>query len=71
LYKVWLYPIHLYAEHMARLHADSWRRTYRGLFTDAFLNNGADSNQTRVWHARLADDRDDQFVYVAIDGEGT
>ena len=55
------------AEKIALLHADSWRRTYRGLFTDNFLDNEADSERTRTWNARLKDNRPDQLVYIAED----
>ena len=55
------------AEQIAQLHAESWRRTYRGLFTDEFLDNEADSNRRSVWNERLASTRQDQFVRVAED----
>jgi len=55
------------AEQIALLHAQSWRRTYRGLFSDDFLDNQADTDRQRVWHARLTNTRPEQFVYVADD----
>jgi ribosomal protein S18 acetylase RimI-like enzyme len=55
-------------EQLALLHADSWRRTYRGLFSDEFLDNEADSNRRDVWRLRLTSNRADQFVCVADDG---
>jgi ribosomal protein S18 acetylase RimI-like enzyme len=55
-------------EQVALLHADSWRRTYRGLFTDEFLDKEADSNRRSVWHMRLTSNRPNQFVCVADDG---
>lgn len=53
------------AEQIALFHADSWRRTYRGLFNDDFLDNEADANRKLVWHDRLSVSRDDQFVCLA------
>ena len=55
------------AEQVALLHADSWRRTYRGLFSDEFLDNEAESDRTLAWRARLTSNRADQFVCVAED----
>lgn len=56
-------------EQIALLHADSWRRTYRGLFLDEFLDNEADSNRRNVWHTRLTNSPPEQFVFVAEQGE--
>ncbi len=53
------------AEQIALLHAESWRRTYRGLFDDKFLDNDAVSNRRSVWNERLEGNRTDQFVCVA------
>jgi GNAT superfamily N-acetyltransferase len=52
-------------ERIALLHADSWRRTYRGSYRDEFLDGEAVRNRLEVWRSRLADDREDQFVYLA------
>ena len=53
------------AEHIALLHADSWRRTYRGAYRDAFLDGEVVTNRLDVWRSRLSCDRRDQFVYLA------
>jgi ribosomal protein S18 acetylase RimI-like enzyme len=39
---------------IAALHADSWRRSYRGSYTDAYLDNEADADRLQVWTQRLA-----------------
>ena len=52
---------------IALLHADSWRRTYRGLFSDAFLDNDADIERRQTWRKRLSCKNTDQFVFVAED----
>jgi hypothetical protein len=36
------------APSIAQLHADSWRRTYRGLFSDDFLDNRADDDRIKT-----------------------
>jgi ribosomal protein S18 acetylase RimI-like enzyme len=57
------------ADGIAALHADSWRRTYRGMMNDAFLDGEALANRQRVWHERLASaervETGRQFVAVA------
>jgi GNAT superfamily N-acetyltransferase len=59
------------AEHVAVLHADSWRRTYRGMMTDEFLDYRALENRRRVWHERLHASDPNQFVCLAQHASGT
>jgi GNAT superfamily N-acetyltransferase len=40
-------------EAIAGLHADSWRRNYRGAFTDAFLDGDVSADRLSVWSGRL------------------
>jgi len=42
------------AEAVAALHADSWRRHYRGAFSDAFLDGDVVADRLVVWTERLA-----------------
>jgi ribosomal protein S18 acetylase RimI-like enzyme len=56
------------AEAIAVLHTDSWRRTYRGMMSDEFLDSGALDNRRRVWRERLAAANSGQLVLVADDG---
>ncbi|MFC8453730.1 GNAT family N-acetyltransferase [Kitasatospora sp. NPDC057223] len=42
------------AEQVALLHADSWRRHYRGAYADAFLDGDLAADRLAVWSARLA-----------------
>jgi ribosomal protein S18 acetylase RimI-like enzyme len=42
------------AEQVAALHADSWRRHYRGAYADSFLDGDIASNRRSVWSVRLA-----------------
>jgi ribosomal protein S18 acetylase RimI-like enzyme len=39
---------------VAALHADSWRRHYRGAYSDAFLDGDVDADRTAVWKERLS-----------------
>lgn len=56
------------AERIARFHTASWRRTYRGMMTDAFLDDGALDDRRRVWHQRLTTAATNQHVCIAEDG---
>ncbi|MBW8805041.1 MAG: GNAT family N-acetyltransferase [Catenulisporales bacterium] len=40
---------------VARLHAVSWRRHYRGAYADAYLDGDVVSDRLAVWTRRLAD----------------
>lgn len=53
------------AESIAVLHTESWRRTYRGMMSDEFLDGGALGNRRGVWRERLHADTPNQFVCVA------
>jgi ribosomal protein S18 acetylase RimI-like enzyme len=53
------------AEAIAAFHTLSWRRTYRGMMTDEFLDRRALANRREVWHQRLRSDARNQFVTVA------
>jgi ribosomal protein S18 acetylase RimI-like enzyme len=52
-------------EQIAQLHADSWRRTYRGLFSDSFLDNDAETDRLQAWSQRLNSPTPQQYVMVA------
>jgi ribosomal protein S18 acetylase RimI-like enzyme len=41
------------AEAISRLHADSWRRHYRGAYSDAFLDGDVFADRLGVWTDRL------------------
>lgn len=40
---------------VARLHADSWRRHYRGAYSDAYLDGDVLTDRLAVWSGRLAE----------------
>jgi ribosomal protein S18 acetylase RimI-like enzyme len=42
------------ADAVARLHADSWRRHYRGAYADSFLDSDVVADRVSVWTSRLA-----------------
>jgi GNAT superfamily N-acetyltransferase len=41
------------ADQIASLHADSWRRHYRGAYSDSFLDGDVVADRRSVWSARL------------------
>ncbi|WP_229068887.1 GNAT family N-acetyltransferase [Actinoplanes sp. DH11] len=69
------------AGRIAALHADSWRRHYRGAYADAYLDGDLLSERGAVWSARLAspagaatilaerDGRLTGFVHVVLDAD--
>lgn len=38
---------------IAALHAESWRRHYRGAFSDAFLDGEVEASRRKIWSERL------------------
>ena len=69
------------AEQIAVLHADSWRRHYRGAYADSFLDGDVVADRRTVWSARLAAPTDSQtllaeygdrlagFIHVVFDDD--
>ena len=54
---------------IARLHAQSWRVAYRGMYRDEYLDGDIVADRTRVWTARLESPAGNQSVLLAIDGD--
>jgi hypothetical protein len=42
------------AEQVALVHAGSWRRHYRGAYSDSYLDGDIVTDRLSVWSARLA-----------------
>lgn len=47
------------------LHADSWRRNYRGAYSDDYLDHEVFADRLAVWTERLTDPPDDTGTVVA------
>ena len=59
------------ADAIATLHATSWRSTYRGIFTDRYLDHEAETERRGAWRARLqAGAPSADWGLVAEDGQG-
>jgi ribosomal protein S18 acetylase RimI-like enzyme len=52
---------------IAELHAESWRRHYRGAYSDAFLDGDVAVDRRLVWKQRLLDRRADCCTIVAVE----
>lgn len=57
------------AEPVALLHADSWRRNYRGAFADSFLDGDVVADRREVWTERLAAADGSATVLAEDDGQ--
>ncbi len=57
------------ADGIAMLHAGSWRRHYRGAYSDTFLDGDVVADRRVVWSSRLATPQHSATI-VAEDGDG-
>lgn len=53
-------------EAIAALHADSWRRNYRGAYSDAFLDRDVIVERRTVWAERLGQQQPGHLTLVAV-----
>jgi GNAT superfamily N-acetyltransferase len=51
---------------IAKLHADNWKQTYRGILSDNYLDNEADIDRLDTWHGRLSEPEENQITTVAV-----
>lgn len=56
------------AERIATLHAESWRRHYRGMMRDEFLDTEVFENRRRAWREQLGERQREQLVLLAEEG---
>jgi ribosomal protein S18 acetylase RimI-like enzyme len=56
------------AEAIALLHAESWRRHYRGAYSDAFLDEDVVEDRLAVWTERLREPDPRRRTILAEDG---
>jgi ribosomal protein S18 acetylase RimI-like enzyme len=55
-------------EEIARLHAESWRTAYRGIYRDVYLDGGALDDRLWVWRERFAAPDPRRETIVVEDG---
>jgi GNAT superfamily N-acetyltransferase len=58
------------AEAVASLHADSWRKHYRGAYSDAFLDGDVFGDRNAVWTERLHSGNIETETFLAEDSAG-
>jgi ribosomal protein S18 acetylase RimI-like enzyme len=57
------------ADGIAALHADSWRRHYRGAYLDTYLDGDVVADRQEVWRRRLAQPNTGQLTVVVRQGD--
>jgi ribosomal protein S18 acetylase RimI-like enzyme len=57
------------ADAIAALHADSWRRHYRGAYADAFLDGDVRADRERAWRQRLMHPDRQASTILAMGGD--
>jgi ribosomal protein S18 acetylase RimI-like enzyme len=58
-------------EAIAELHADSWRRHYRGAYSNAFLDGDLVADRLSVWSARLTQTGQGDQCTIIAEQDGT
>ena len=53
------------ADSIAALHAESWRRHYRGAYLDTYLDGDVVVDRQEVWRSRLVQTKGTQFTVIA------
>jgi GNAT superfamily N-acetyltransferase len=61
---------HADAASMARVHVDSWRTTYRGIVSEAYLAKLSYKRRTDAWFRMLNSPQPGEFHFVAEDDAG-
>ncbi|MDN3654004.1 GNAT family N-acetyltransferase [Ferruginibacter paludis] len=50
---------------IAKLHSDSWKKNYRGILSDHYLDNEVANDLLNTWHQRLTSPSENQYITVA------
>jgi ribosomal protein S18 acetylase RimI-like enzyme len=53
------------AANIANLHAESWRNTYRGMMSDAYLDGDVHTERQTHWQTRFDAPTENQYIFVA------
>jgi ribosomal protein S18 acetylase RimI-like enzyme len=53
------------ADSIAMIHAASWKSTYRGILSDAYLDNDLEAERQGYWRDKIAKLTDKEFVILA------
>ncbi|YCO00445.1 GNAT family N-acetyltransferase [Vibrio sp. VNB-15] len=55
-------------ERIAQLHVDSWKRHYRGILSDGYLDSEASDDKLLIWQTRLTNPPFNQHIVLAEEG---
>ena len=55
------------ADAIAHLHAQSWQVAYKGILTDAFLENDVLDNRLQKWRDRFNSSEPNRIIFVAVE----
>jgi len=58
------------ADPIAKLHAESWRTSARGIMSDRYLNDDVYDDRRQVWRNRLSDPDSGYLTLVAVQRDG-
>lgn len=50
---------------IATLHTDNWRRNYRGILSDKYLDDELEEDRLNVWYERLHSPANNQIITIA------
>lgn len=57
------------AENIAHLHAESWRNTYRGMLSDAYLDSVVATERLSHWQKRFTEPDSHQHIILALEAD--
>lgn len=57
-------------DEIVALHVHSWRTTYRGVFSDAFLDHDVERDRARCWYDRVEEPDPGAATFVSFDDVG-
>ncbi|CAM2785583.1 GNAT family N-acetyltransferase [Vibrio mytili] len=55
-------------ERIAQLHSDNWKRDYRGILSDEYLDQQAADDKQLIWQTRLTNPPFNQHIVLAEEG---
>lgn len=55
-------------QRIAQLHADNWKRYYRGILSDDYLDNDVEQDRKVLWQTRLINPSFNEHVIIAEEG---
>ncbi len=57
------------AENIAKLHAKSWQRAYKGILSDEYLANNVLKNRLETWQKRFENPKENQYIILVEEND--